>query len=277
MRIWLAAAMLGLPAMAGATGAASQEHPQDLLKTPWIKAAWAKALAGERFARQDSRGLRVSPASAPRHRPRAMPVAGSGRWPSCQPRNCSDNKLIVMLDAKAQAIWALQKTDGPARERFFGKPDASMQGLLRAALAGNLAAASAPAQSAAAAAPATTSTATSGAAIANGAIEGELSYPSDYIPADLQVCAEETESKRLTCSARKIRRGNQARYTMSLPPGLYFVFAQTKDSPGQRAYYSEFVVCGLNAACKSHKPIAVSVTSGAARKGINPQDWYAQQ
>jgi hypothetical protein len=269
--------MLGLPAMAGATGAASQEHPQDLLKTPWIKAAWAKALAGERFARQDSWIPSFAGVSSA---PQAQSDASGQQWTVanlCQPRNCSDNKLIVMLDAKAQAIWALQKTDGPARERFFGKPDASMQGLLRAALAGNLAAASAPAQSAAAVAPATTSTATSGAAIANGAIEGELSYPSDYIPADLQVCAEETESKRLTCSARKIRRGNQARYTMSLPPGLYFVFAQTKDSPGQRAYYSEFVVCGLNAACKSHKPIAVSVTSGAARKGINPQDWYAQQ
>lgn len=272
MRSWYCAAFASLLTLAAAKGAASQQHPQDLLETPWIKSAWTKALAGERFAREDSwiPGFGgVSSAPVPQR------DASGRQWTVatlCQPRNCSDNKLVVLIDPSARTIWALQKTVGPARERFFGAPDPATQGLLRAALSGNLAAVSPSTQTAAPAAAA----AETGTLGANGTIEGEFSYPSDYIPADLQACAEETQSKRLTCSSRKIRQGDRRRYVLALPPGDYFVFAQTKDSPGRRAYYSEFVACGLNAACKSHKPIVVSVTPGGSRKDVNPQDWYAR-
>ncbi len=266
------------------TDASAQQHPQELLKTPWIKTTWTQALKGERFERWDSwiAGL-GGVGSAPQvHRD------ASGReWTVaelCQPHNCADNKLVMLIDRSGQTIWALQKTANPTQERFFGRPDVPMQGLLRAAMAGQLARASLPPASAAPApsggAPSLTlspaaAQATPVPAGPDGTVEGELSYPSDYIPPDMQVCGEEVGSKRLTCSSRKTRQRGGMRYVLSLPPGEYLVFAQTKDAPGQRAYYSEFVVCGLDAACKSHKPIAVAVPPGTARKGIDPQDWYA--
>lgn len=276
-----------LLSLLAAAPAAAQEHPQDLLKEGWIKAAWSQALEGERFAREDSWIPRLGGVASA---PQKQRDAGGREWTVaelCQPHNCGDNKLVVLIDRTGQAVFAMQKTARPTRERFFGRPDASLQTLLRAALAGNLARASlppAPAPGAAGAgaptlslspSPVREAAATPAPSGPNGSVEGELSYPSDYIPADMQVCGEEVGSKRLTCTSRKINQRNRTRYVLSLPPGEYHIFAQTKDAPGQRAYYSEFVTCGLNAACKSHKPIAVALPPGVVRKGIDPQDWYA--
>lgn len=272
MHAQLSAAIAVILFSLGAPPAGAQEHPQELLKTPWIKAAWTNALAGQRFERWDSW---IPPLAGVGSAPQTQRDASGRSWTVanlCQPRNCADNKLLILIDLPSRTIHALQTTANPTRERFFNRPDAGMQALLRAAQAGSLGQASLSA-------PPVTAPIGPGpsaqSADTNGMIEGELSYPSDYIPPDMQVCAEEIDSKRLTCSARKTRRGKQMRYSVSLPPGEYFVFAQTKDSPGQRAYYSEFVVCGLNAACKSHKPIAVAIAPGVVRKQIDPQDWYA--
>ena len=284
MQAWHPAAIACMTSMLCATGALAQQHPQELLKTPWIKAAWTLALKGERFERWDSW---IAGLGGVGSAPQASRDATGREWTVadlCQPHNCADNKLVMLIDRPGQAVWALQKTANPTQERFFGRPDAAMQGLLRAALAGNLARASSPPAPAATAAAGSAPTLTLSPAAAqatpesagpNGTVEGELSYPSDYIPPDMQVCGEEIGSKRLTCSSRKTRQRGRTRYVLSLPPGEYLIFAQTKDAPGQRAYYSEFVVCGLDAACKSHKPIAVALPAGMARKGIDPQDWYA--
>jgi hypothetical protein len=259
----------------GAT-AASAQHPQELLATPWIKAAWAKAVSGERFERWDSW---IPSLAGVGSAPQSQKDADGRTWTAanlCQPRNCSDNRLVILIDPSNRTIHALQTTASPRRERFFNRPDAALQVMLRAAAAGNIARASLPTGPAATApvAPAP-STGVAGAAGQTGTIEGEISYPSDYIPPDIQVCAEGIATKQLVCTSHKTRAGKQMRYSLSLPAGEYFVFAQTKDSPGQRAYYSEFVVCGLNAACKSHKPIAVAVAPGVVRRQIDPQDWYA--
>jgi len=45
---------------------------------------------------------------------------------------------------------------------------------------------------------------------------------------------------------------------------------------GYKAYYSEFVTCGLSVDCASHEPIIVEVKSGQTTDGVNPQDWYNQ-
>ncbi len=285
MQAWRSAAIAIAFSTLTLTNASAQEHAQGLLKTSWIKAAWTQILKGERFERWDSwiPGL-DGVASAPE-----VQRDASGReWTVaelCQPHDCADNKLVVLIDRSGQAVWALQKTANPTRERFFGRPDAPMQELLRAALAGQLARASVPQAPTPRAATSGASTLTLSPAAtqtmpqpagSNGTVEGELSYPSDYIPPDMQVCGEEIGSKQLTCSSRKTRQRGGTRYMLSLPPGEYLVFAQTKDAPGRRAYYSEYVVCGGDVSCKSHKPIIVAVPPGMTRKGIDPQDWYAR-
>lgn len=111
-----------------------------------------------------------------------------------------------------------------------------------------------------------------------GRISGEFSYPSDYMPDDIQACAEEVVSGRETCSGKATARAGRWTYSLSLPPARYNVYARTADAPGKKAYYTTSVVCGGGAGgeanCTDHTPVIVIVRSGDKLTGINPQDWY---
>ena len=118
-----------------------------------------------------------------------------------------------------------------------------------------------------------------------GIIEGSLAYPSDFIPPDMTICAENIASQERFCTAQHLKGKhyqNGKGYRLQVPPGEYHVYAYLPD-PGKygagyprdyRAYYSEFVKCGMGAECTSHAPVKVRVKSGEHLKGINPQDWY---
>ncbi len=118
-----------------------------------------------------------------------------------------------------------------------------------------------------------------------GIIEGSLAYPSEFIPEDMTICAENLATAQRFCTARHLK-GKKYRYgegyQLKVPPGEYHVYAYLPD-PGKygagyskdyRAYYSEFVKCGMREGCASHAPIVVKVKSGQNLKGIDPQDWY---
>jgi len=105
-----------------------------------------------------------------------------------------------------------------------------------------------------------------------GKLTGSLSFPSDYIPKDLRVCAEAADGKQF-CNAQI----SSDSYVLEVPEGEYRVFAQTGEMPGVRAYYSEFVVCGYYSWCPSHQPLKIAVEEGGVRTGVNPGDWYAQE
>ena len=106
-----------------------------------------------------------------------------------------------------------------------------------------------------------------------GKLTGSLSFPSDYIPKDLRVCAEAVAGSEQYCSAQI--SGDS--YVLEVPEGEYRVFAQTAEMPGQRAYYSEFVECGYYSWCPSHEPVKVKIEEGETRNRVNPGDWYVQQ
>lgn len=261
--------------LVSAAAASAQEHPQELLNEAWIKAEWSKAMRGERFQRWDSWiGGLGGVGSAPVSR---RDAAGHD-WTIaelCQPHNCGDNKLFVIVDRAGKRVWGMQVTKNPAGRRYFGKPGDATREILLAAQTGNLSRVSLPPGPARKdVAPVTVGEGDSALAGAPGTIEGELSYPSDYIPPDMEICAENTQSKQLICNARKTRRDKPARYSMSVRPGTYHVFARTADAPGRRAYYTEFVTCGNDARCKSHARIAVTVSSGGKVSNVDPQDWY---
>jgi len=123
------------------------------------------------------------------------------------------------------------------------------------------------------------------AAPQTGVIEGSLSYPSEFIPDDMTICAENQATKKIYCTnkhlkARKYRY--EVGYKLTVPPGDYHVYAQLPDPArygatypkDYRAYYSEFVKCGMSVECQDHTPIVVQVKSGETAKGIDPQDWY---
>jgi len=110
-----------------------------------------------------------------------------------------------------------------------------------------------------------------------GVIEGSLSYPSDFIPSDMKVCAENVATNKEYCTETHIKDSKYTYgegYKIEVPPGSYYVFAATQRIPDYKAYYSEFVTCGLNVDCPSHKPIVVIVESGKTITFIDPHDWY---
>ena len=117
----------------------------------------------------------------------------------------------------------------------------------------------------------------------SGVITGQLMYPSDYIPEDLTVCAESIGDGTALCTAEQLQDElRRTIYRLELPPGDYHVYAKLTDQasfsdaygPDYRAYYSEFVTCGLLASCTSHAPIVVRVDAGATVDSIDPTDWY---
>jgi hypothetical protein len=106
-------------------------------------------------------------------------------------------------------------------------------------------------------------------------ITGELSYPSDYIPPDMVVCAEDIATGNPSCDSRTYEEAGRRFYRLSVPAGRYRVYARTGDMPDYRAYYSQAVPCGLHAGCPSHEPIVVTIGPGETRESVNPHDWYA--
>lgn len=110
-------------------------------------------------------------------------------------------------------------------------------------------------------------------------IEGSLSFPSEFIPEDMKICAEDigTGSRQLYCTSQHIadrRFGNGVGYRLRVPQGAYYVYATTNALRDYRAYYSEFVICGLEVSCPSHEPIGIKVTAGKTMSGVDPADWY---
>lgn len=112
-----------------------------------------------------------------------------------------------------------------------------------------------------------------------GAIEGTLSFPSESIPEDMQICVETMTHEQVVCTSEHIEvsspQGSGLGYRLEVDPGEYYVYAFVPSNEKNKAYYSEFVICGLLASCPSHTPIAINVGSGEIVSGINPHDWYA--
>lgn len=113
-----------------------------------------------------------------------------------------------------------------------------------------------------------------------GTIEGSISFPSETIPADLVVCAETLQGVQVKCTnehIENIKYTYRVGYKMELPTGKYYVYSQVPSmQTGYKAYYNEFVTCGLSVNCTSHKNIIVEVMEGETLTGIDPQDWYNQ-
>ncbi len=118
-----------------------------------------------------------------------------------------------------------------------------------------------------------------------GTIQGTVIYPSDILPAQ-RVCAVNTQTRGAYCTETG---EEQSQFSLPVRPGTYHVYAiACRDYLGQpgtncqnrnyddqiRAYYDEFVTCGLYANCGSKLPISVTVRAGETVTGVSPHDWY---
>ncbi len=115
--------------------------------------------------------------------------------------------------------------------------------------------------------------ATAAPVAATGAISGDLSYPSSFIP-PLDIVATNTETGDYFYIQTT---QNTTSYTMeNLPAGQYTVIAYVTDDPTDYAGgYTAAVPCGLSVDCADHSLLAVTVSAGQTTPGVNPQDWYA--
>lgn len=114
----------------------------------------------------------------------------------------------------------------------------------------------------------------------NGIIEGSLSFPSEGIPEDMTVCAVNQLTNNQYCTQEQIEDSKyqySKGYVLEVPPGNYVVYAQTPTLDDYKAYYNDFVECGLSVDCESHEPIIINVKSGEAVSGVDPQDWYDRE
>jgi hypothetical protein len=114
------------------------------------------------------------------------------------------------------------------------------------------------------------------AAVTTGTITGDLSYPSEFIPA-LSVVAFKVDDDQWFYIQTEV---NQLTYTLEgLPPGTYHVVAYPQPSSGipsdLAAGYTQMIPCGLSVECTDHTLIPVEVNAGVTETGIDPGDWFA--
>jgi len=115
--------------------------------------------------------------------------------------------------------------------------------------------------------------------LTTGTIKGSLSFPSEFIPENMRICAAGTTSEKEYCTIDHLQ-GTREEFTSGLgyeievPSGEYFVYASLPENPERKAYYSEFVTCGYANKCPSHQPIRVTVKAGITVDKVDPGDWY---
>lgn len=119
-------------------------------------------------------------------------------------------------------------------------------------------------------------------AVPTGFIEGSLTYPSEGIPTDLTVYAQNTSTGKLYSTAEHITNNKfllKVGYKLAVPVGSYYVYGSTnmlKDNGGKifKAYYNDYVKCGMSVNCKSTAKIIVNVQAGKTTSNITIGDWY---
>ncbi len=102
-----------------------------------------------------------------------------------------------------------------------------------------------------------------------GSISGTLSYPSEFIPAQVIVAFKQDDSEYYMITTSQ----GQGTYQIdNILPGTYHVIAYVND---MSAGYSQAVPCGLRVECDDHSLIDVVVLSGNLTTNIDPSDWFA--
>ena len=117
----------------------------------------------------------------------------------------------------------------------------------------------------------------------SGFIEGSMAYPADGIPSVMVACAENVETQAtVICSEKRDDWEEGVHYSLKVPPGRYFVYAtlvagddSVGEMRGKKAYYTDYMKCGMGANCSTHKRIVVEVKADQTLNGILVGDWWA--
>lgn len=111
-----------------------------------------------------------------------------------------------------------------------------------------------------------------------GIIEGSLDFIDHNIPNDIEVCAENLNTDKTYCTKDQIIDAKYAigkGYKIEVPEGNYYIYSYSKNkNPNYKAYFTEFVECGMTSRCKSHNKIMIKVQKDITLPDIDPIDWY---
>lgn len=118
----------------------------------------------------------------------------------------------------------------------------------------------------------------------NGTISGKIMYPSSGIPTKTKIFAEDTKTGKVyeatvTFAETTTDMAPSATYTVSVPAGSYYMYGTIADFNDQngtpwKAYYNQFVVCGMAATCKDVTKVVLNVEAGGKVVNITIGDWY---
>jgi hypothetical protein len=109
----------------------------------------------------------------------------------------------------------------------------------------------------------------------NGVVNGEVCYPSQFIP-EMTVYLEEMVSGVITYV--EIAQ-DQSTFSTLLAPGTYTAYAypnEMGDNPLGGAY-TEFVACGMMPECVGHNLRPFEIRSGETSNEVRICDWYAPE
>jgi len=111
----------------------------------------------------------------------------------------------------------------------------------------------------------------------DGTIVGSLTYPSEGIPEDLVVYAQNIDTnkeysttKHLEAEQYKYSKG----YALDVPAGRYYVYGVLASDPEHKAYYNQYITCGMSVNCKDTTKIEVTVKPGEKTADITVGDWW---
>lgn len=118
------------------------------------------------------------------------------------------------------------------------------------------------------------------AAVEYGTIKGKASYPAEALPADEEVCAQKIDDASAKPVCINVGKTQTINYELKVPTGDYYVYSTSAQFPtaNYRAYYNEYVKCGLQYTCPASghlQYIKVSVAKDALVSSVDPGDWYA--
>jgi hypothetical protein len=107
-----------------------------------------------------------------------------------------------------------------------------------------------------------------------GTIRGELSYPSEFLPAQRVVAFDADTMAPVTWVDT---REGQSGYALTVPPGSYCVVAYSLD-PGYEhlsGAYTKSAQVGCPMGFEDHGLIRILIAAGQTADDIDPIDWYA--
>jgi len=128
-------------------------------------------------------------------------------------------------------------------------------------------------------------TATTTTVTSNGTVSGNIMYPSSGIPTKIKVFAEDTKTAKTYEATVSFVTGTStdmaasATYSVSVPAGTYYIYGTLTDFNDQngtpwKAYYNQFVICGMAASCKDATKVVVTVAAAGKVENITIGDWY---